>query len=60
MLLKRAYTRSEFENFVSQTEFHHADIQETPTGLEIRLRESGTETISMNMAGGKRRIHPAC
>ena len=39
MLLKRAYTRSEFENFVSQTEFHHADIQETPTGLEITLRK---------------------
>ena len=59
MLLKRAYTRSEFENFVSQTEFHHADIQETPTGLEITLRKSRGETISMNLAGGKRRIHPA-
>ena len=40
MLLKRAYTRSEFENFVSQTEFHHADIQENPTGLEITLRKT--------------------
>lgn len=39
MLLKRAYTRSQFEEFVSQTQFHHADIQETPTGLEIRLQK---------------------
>ena len=37
MLLKRAYTRKQFEEFVSQSEFHHAEIQETPTGLEIRL-----------------------
>ena len=37
LLLKRAYTRSEFEKFVSQTEFHHADIEESPTGFEIRL-----------------------
>jgi ubiquinone/menaquinone biosynthesis C-methylase UbiE len=39
MLLKRAYTRSEFETFIAQTEFHRADIQETPTGLEITLRK---------------------
>ena len=37
MLLKRAYTRKQFEEFVSQSEFHYAEIQETPTGLEIRL-----------------------
>ena len=39
MLLKRAYTRSGFEKFVSQTEFHHADIHEDPIGLEVRLRK---------------------
>jgi ubiquinone/menaquinone biosynthesis C-methylase UbiE len=39
MLLKRAYTRSEFERFVSQTEFHHADIEETATGFEITLQK---------------------
>lgn len=39
MLLKRAYTRSEFEKFVSQTGFRHGDIQETPTGFEIRLQK---------------------
>jgi ubiquinone/menaquinone biosynthesis C-methylase UbiE len=39
MLLKRAYTRSEFEKFIAATEFHPADIQETLTGLEIRLQK---------------------
>jgi ubiquinone/menaquinone biosynthesis C-methylase UbiE len=39
MLLKRAYTRSEFEKFVSQSEFHHAEIEETLTGLEITLQK---------------------
>lgn len=41
MLLKRAYTRREFEKFVSQTKFHHADIEETPTGFEIELPKQG-------------------
>jgi ubiquinone/menaquinone biosynthesis C-methylase UbiE len=39
MLLKRAYTRSEFEDFVSQSEVHTADIEETPTGFEIHLKK---------------------
>jgi hypothetical protein len=39
MLLKRACTRSEFEKFVSQSEFHHAEIEETLTGLEITLQK---------------------
>lgn len=39
MLLKRAYTRSEFEKFVSQTAFDRVDIRETPTGLEISLQK---------------------
>ncbi len=39
MLLKRAYTRNQFEKFVSQTEFHQAEIEETPTGLEITLQK---------------------
>ncbi len=39
MLLKRAYTRSEFEKFVSETDFHHAGIQESQTGFEIRLQK---------------------
>ena len=39
MLLRRPYTRSEFEKFISSTEFHQADIQENPMGLEIRLEK---------------------
>ena len=39
MLLRRAYTRSEFEAFVSQTGFGRAEIKETLTGLEIRLQK---------------------
>ncbi len=39
MLLKRAYTRSEFEEFISQTGFHQAEIEETSTGLEITLQK---------------------
>jgi ubiquinone/menaquinone biosynthesis C-methylase UbiE len=39
MLLKRAYTRAEFEKFISETDFRHTDIQETPTGFEITLQK---------------------
>jgi ubiquinone/menaquinone biosynthesis C-methylase UbiE len=39
MLLKRAYTRGEFENFVSQTEFQRAGIEKSPTGFEITLNK---------------------
>jgi ubiquinone/menaquinone biosynthesis C-methylase UbiE len=39
MLLKRAYTRSEFERFLSQTQFGKVDIQESPTGLDIWLQK---------------------
>jgi ubiquinone/menaquinone biosynthesis C-methylase UbiE len=36
MLLKRAYTRREFEHFFSQTNFRQRAIEESLTGLEIR------------------------
>ena len=38
MLLKRAYTRSEFEQFLSQTKFGHIDIKEDLLGLELSLQ----------------------
>ncbi len=38
MLLKRAYTKADFERFVSQTEFRRAEISESPAGLEVSLR----------------------
>lgn len=38
MLLKRAYTRSEFEQLLSQTGFGQVDIRESLTGLELSAR----------------------
>ena len=37
MLLKRAYTRRELEELISNTKFRRADIREDLTGLEISL-----------------------
>jgi ubiquinone/menaquinone biosynthesis C-methylase UbiE len=39
VLLKRAYTKSEFQQFFSQTNFRALDIQEFPIGLEIQLEK---------------------
>jgi ubiquinone/menaquinone biosynthesis C-methylase UbiE len=36
-LLKRAYTKSDFQQFLGQTNFGHVDIQESLTGFEIFL-----------------------
>jgi ubiquinone/menaquinone biosynthesis C-methylase UbiE len=38
MLLKRAYTRSEFEQLLSRTKFGSIEIEESPIGLELSLR----------------------
>jgi len=40
MLLKRAYTRKEFEAFLAQTKFGPIEIKEELTGLELSLRRS--------------------
>jgi ubiquinone/menaquinone biosynthesis C-methylase UbiE len=37
MLLKRAYTRDEFERFIAESGFKKFEIQETPIGLEVWL-----------------------
>lgn len=37
MLLKRAYTRDEFERFIVESGIGKSEIQETPIGLEIWL-----------------------
>ena len=39
MLLKRAYTKGEFEQFVAQTKFAGVRIQEDPIGLEVALEK---------------------
>jgi len=41
MLLQRAYTRGEFEQFLSQTRFGPIDIQQSLTGLELTLQRHG-------------------
>jgi ubiquinone/menaquinone biosynthesis C-methylase UbiE len=40
MLLKRAYTRNDFEEFLAQTSFGPADIHEELTGLELSLHRA--------------------
>lgn len=37
MLLKRAYTKSEFEEMIAHTEFTRVEIRENSTGLEVEL-----------------------
>ena len=37
MLLKRAYTRDEFNQFISESGFENFDVQEVPIGFEIWL-----------------------
>jgi hypothetical protein len=39
MLLKRAYTKSEFQQMFSQTDFRAVDIRESLARLEIRLEK---------------------
>ena len=43
MLLKRAYTRRGFENLISQTPFHRAQIREDLITLEILLTKDADE-----------------
>ena len=39
MLVRRAYTRDRFVDFIRQTEFTDSDIRKTRTGFEISLRK---------------------
>lgn len=39
MLLKRAYTKSRFEEMISKTKFRDTEIQENLTGLDILLKK---------------------
>jgi len=39
MLLKRAYTKSDFEEMISQTGFAQFEIREDPMGLELSLHK---------------------
>lgn len=53
MLLKRAYTRDEFEEMISDTNFRDVEIRESLTGLEIVLtkgREDPAPTLAPQVA----------
>lgn len=47
MLLKRAYTKSEFEQMVSHTKFQSAEIRENLLGLEVVLSKK-PEAVAFN------------
>ncbi|TMR94318.1 hypothetical protein EJK15_34620 [Nonomuraea basaltis] len=38
-LPRRAYTKSEFEAFIAQTEFRTYEIQQSPLALDVDLRK---------------------
>jgi len=40
MLLKRAYTKSEFKELIAETEFHGIEIRDDLIGLEIWLTKN--------------------
>jgi len=47
MLLKRAYTRVEFQQLLSQTRFDSCDIREDLIGLELSLQRSAPRSSSV-------------
>src|SRR5579864_5235264 len=51
MLLKRAYTRSEFEQFLSQTKFSRVDLKEDPMGLEVSMQRASRASSSFHSDG---------
>ncbi len=40
MLVKRAYTRTQFEEMIAETKFHGVEFRESPMGFEIVLTKS--------------------
>jgi ubiquinone/menaquinone biosynthesis C-methylase UbiE len=42
MLMKRAYTKDEFETMISRTKFRDAEIRENLIGLEVQLNKTAT------------------
>jgi hypothetical protein len=51
MLLKRAYTRNEFEQFLSQTKFSHIDIKEDALGLEVSMQRASRASFQFRGDG---------
>ena len=52
MLLKRAYTKSDFEQMISETGFAQAEIRESHIGLEILLTKAPICVHSRSFAAG--------
>jgi len=46
MLLKRAYTKCEFQQMIADTKFHQVQMNENPIGLEIVLSKPGTDFLN--------------
>jgi len=53
MLLKRAYMRNEFEQFLSQTKFSRVDIKEDAMGLEVSMQRASRASSSFRSDGEK-------
>jgi hypothetical protein len=51
MLLKRAYTRNDFEQFLPQTKFGSIDIKEDLMGLELSLQRASETAHQKNRPG---------
>ncbi len=50
MLLKRAYTRKDFEQFLSQTKFTNVDIKEGPIGFEVSVQRRSSSQCTASTA----------
>ncbi len=46
MLLKRAYTKCEFQQMVDETKFHQVQIDQNPIGMEILLAKAGSDFLN--------------
>lgn len=53
MLLKRAYTRNDFEQFLSQTKFSRVGIKEDALGLEVSMQRVSRASSSFRSDGEK-------
>ena len=53
MLLKRAYTRNEFEQFLSQTKFSNIYIKEDALGLEVSMQRASRASFQFRGDGEK-------
>ena len=53
MLLRRAYTRNDFEQFLAQTKFSRIEIKENPIGLELAMERASRASFNFSNAPEK-------